>query len=237
MQSRGRWAPVAVLSIVAALLLSGCRSQPGVAAYVGNTAYTETQVDKIINEVQRLSTGNMPEDERQQADLEKQQILSDLGTLRRDVVSALVLHDLGKQLAAERHIDVPPIDYDAFAQQFQTLPGTMLNKVQADWITVATALVPTVEPKQPTDADIRAIYNNLRTTNRLPAGATLQQVKEAYDTTRIRQVIGLRDVMAEAARQRPVTINPRYRPLTVSLGDIPLPLALGSDMVTNLAQT
>jgi outer membrane murein-binding lipoprotein Lpp len=237
MQSGRRLAIVAVLGILGVLVLSGCRSQPRVAAYVGNTRYTEAQVDKIITNAQQLPTANLPEDKKRQVESQKQQILADMGTLRRDVVSALVLGDLGRRIAADRHVDVPPVDYAAFADQFQALSGAELTRVQADWIAVATALVQTVQPKSPTEADIRAIFNALRASNRLPAGATLQDVAAAYDNARTRQVVGLRDLMAEAARQQQVTINPRYRPLTVSLGDVPLPLAVGSDVVTDVAHT
>jgi hypothetical protein len=236
MQSGRRLAIVAVLGILGVLVLSGCRSQPRVAAYVGSTRYTEAQVDKIITNLQQFPTANLPEDKRQQIEGQKQQILADMGTLRRDVVSAMVLGDLGRRIAADRHVNVPQVDYAAFADQFQTLPGAELTKVQADWIAVATALVQTVQPKPATEADIRAIFNALRASNRLPAGATLQDVAAAYDNARTRQVVGLRDLMADAARQQQVTINPRYRPLTVSLGDVPLPLAVGSDVVTDVAR-
>jgi hypothetical protein len=49
------------------------------------------------------------------------------------------------------------------------------------------------------------------------------------------RVVGVRDVLADAARRHRLTINPRYRPLVANVGDIPLTLAEGSDAVTELA--
>jgi hypothetical protein len=214
-----RAAGLAVLLLLAGLGLAGCRSQPGVAAYVGTTEYSEEQVEAIVDEVR------------------DQVVEGRLGNVRRDVLSWLVLSDLGRRVAAEQRITVPAPDYQGIAEQARLPAGTALARAYADWVAVANTLIQRVQPVPPTEADIRAIYDVLRDSGRLPEGMSLQEVAAQVNNTGTAQLVGLRNLLAQAAARHELTINPRYRPLTVSLGELPLPLAAGSDAVTELVRT
>jgi hypothetical protein len=217
-----RVALVAALALLAGVALVGCgRSQPATAAYVGDTRYTERQVDAIADDISKLPSSDDDDPPRVQA------------------VSLLVVNDLARRAAQAQSIAVPPSDYDGVARVTDLPDDSALVRVVGDWRAVASALSQRVSPVQPTEDDLREVFLGLRSNPNVPAGLTYEAVADQLrDDTQLPQMVAVRNVLREAAVKHGVVLNPRYRPLRVDLGDgerrVPFLIAEGSDVVTDL---
>ena len=212
-----RFALIAALVLLAGLALGGCgRGRPGVAAYVGGQQYSEQHVRDIID------------------DARSNNAVERLGDARREVVSWLVLAELGRLAAGERGIAVPPTDSAAAAAELQVDPKLTVVRVFGDWATVRDALAASVPPVTPTDSDLREIYEFLRATNQVPPNATYEQIaQQLRASTRLPTVVGVRNALRDAAGDANLLVNPRYRPLAASVFGLPMVLAESSGAVTD----
>jgi len=207
---------IAAVGVLAVAGLAGCRSEPNVAAYVGDTRFTEKQINEVVDEVaDRVNEGR-------------------LGGVRQNVVSWLVLGDLGRRVAAEQQVSIPPVDVVGAAEQAQLPADTKLAKAFAEWVTVGTALLQVAPDSQPSQADLRAIFESLVDQGQVPEGTTFEMVASQLITPDTAKLVGLRNLLSEAAEQHKLAVNPRYRPLNVALGDIPFPLALEASAVSDV---
>jgi hypothetical protein len=217
-----RFAIFAVLVLAGGLALAGCgNTQPGTAAYVGDTRYTERQVDEIMDEISRSIAGTRP------------------ARPRELIVSLQVLIDLSRRVADERSLAIPPADYDAYARGLGLPVEARWVRLRAEFNAVASAMLRGVSPVTPTEADLREIYDALVIEPGLEPGTTYEQVAEILRTNvGLPSVLGIRNVLREQAAKVGVVVNPRYRPLIANLGDgdLPMPIVLGerSDVVTDL---
>ncbi|GAA0911697.1 hypothetical protein [Virgisporangium aurantiacum] len=217
MPSPRRSVIVAVLVLLAGLGFAGCgRAQPGVAFYIGDTRYTEKQLDEMVDEIVAAVPG------------------VDAADLRASAVNALVLRDLGRRVAEEKSVTVPAADYARTAQQLRMPENAELTRVTAEYTAVAGALVETTGPVQVTDKDIKGIYDVL-----LEAAGD-QQLKPYDEVANILRsdpvlpkVLGVRDLLVVHADKVGVEVNPRYLPLTVALGEVPVPLTDGIGTVVD----
>src|SRR5262245_45285808 len=94
MQRARRAALCALLALLGGFALAGCRTEPSVAAYVGDARYSLAEVDRIV------ATAESGKDAAVTAD-------------RQWVVRLIVTRDLARQLAAERGLTVEPDQADA----------------------------------------------------------------------------------------------------------------------------
>jgi hypothetical protein len=217
MPSPRRSVIVAVLVLLAGLGFAGCgRAQPGVAFYIGDTRYTEKQLDEMVDEIAAAVPG------------------VDVADLRDNAVNALVLRDLGRRVAGEKSVTVPAADYARTAQQLRMPENAELTRVTAEYTAVAGALVETTGPVQVTDKDLRGIYEVL-----LEAAGD-QQLKPYDEVANILRsdpvlpkVLGVRDLLVAQAEKVGVEVNPRYLPLTAALGEVPVPLTDGIGVVVD----
>jgi hypothetical protein len=226
-----RSALVAVLALAGGLALTGCgRAQPGTAAYVGETRYTERQIDTIVDEIRSSASGNQ------------------LPNPRATVVGWLVMADLGRRAAEERSITIPASDYDLLAEQTGLPSDSATVRAVADWAAVYNAIARRVTtdqqagPVTPSDEDLREIYEVLHADPRLEdltfeeVAAQLRQIPEVAIS------VAVRNALREAAAKHRLVVNPRYRPLVANLplagelNNLPLVLAVGSDLVAERSQ-
>ncbi len=191
---RRRILAVAALGAVAAAGLTGCaRAEPNAAAYVADKTFTNQQVEKIVDGVKDKAESGK------------------LGNVRQNVVTWLVLGDVSKRLAAEQHIPVK-VDYASGAQQLglpADLPYTRLEIEAVSYISAVTQNAPQV---QPTDAQLRAIYDKGRAAGVIPASVTFEQAKPRLDGTELRGALGQQKVLTDALAKYHATVNPRYLP-------------------------
>jgi hypothetical protein len=215
MPSPRRSVIVAVLVLVAGLGFAGCgRAQPGVAFYIGDTRYTEKQLDAIVDEV-RLAVPD-----------------AKAADVRGVTVNRLVLRDLSQRAAKEKSVDVPAPDYAGTARRLRLPENAKLTRVIAESTAATNALIEVASPVQATDKDLRDIYEVYV--------ATGQQVRSFEEeaaslraNTLLPKVLGVRDLLVAQAEKVGVQVNPRYLPLTASLGEVPVPLTDGIGLVVD----
>jgi hypothetical protein len=220
MQRARRVAFAAVLAVVGVAALAGCRSQPTVAAYLGDQKITEARVQHIIDEVK----GELP--------------AGQLGAYRQMVVSWILVGDLANRINHERGYTVEPVEAEARAGEADPkIPVhvgnntdlTEMAKVYGDWFAALDTLIQKVKPAPLSDADKHAIFDQAVASGRLQPGITYDQVVDQIDQPEYGPVVGLRNELREAAKGMHISINPRYRPLSLTLGPVELPLATGDD--------
>jgi hypothetical protein len=215
MPRRRPFAAIAAFALLGALALTGCgKAQPGTAAYVGDTRYTERQLDILVDEIRRVPSEAQPPDPRGWA------------------LARLILGDIARRVTTERNISVPAAEYDESAQRLGLPADSPLVRLRADFDAVAGALVAQVQPIPATEDDYREIWDALRRDPRLIPGTTYEQVVDALrNDTSVPLALGVRQVLREEAAKTRIVVNPVYRPLIVNIGigDAPLPLLLGED--------
>jgi hypothetical protein len=219
-----RFARIAALAIAGGLALTGsaaltgcAKAQPGTAAYVGDTRYTERQVDELVADAR--------------ANVEGQR----LGDIRREILRWLVATDLARRVAAARSIAIAPADYAAAAQQIRVPEDSRLAVAFGDYASAVGSLVNGVPPVQPTDEDVRDIYDAAKAggvlANEITFEDAVQRIRGISDLP-IR--VGVMKAIQEASDKAGVVISPRYRPLVVDVLNLPFVVATGTTAVTDL---
>ncbi|MGC9666732.1 hypothetical protein ACNTMW_09265 [Planosporangium sp. 12N6] len=210
MQRARRLALIAVPALVGSLALTGCRSQPGTALYVGSAQYSEKYVDQLADQLGKVSALNR-------------------GDGRRTITQWLVERDLGKRLVADKHWPKPTVDEQAAASEIENaLPASNrsveplrpLIRLYAEYGAYRSAVQEHVAPAQPTDADYTELYQRYKDAGLLPAGmdeATFRSSLPDRDQQLIRPNLAIRELYREAIRKTNVTVNPKY-----ALTELPL---------------
>jgi hypothetical protein len=189
---------IAVVVVLGLLTLTGCRSDPSVAAYVGSTKITDAKVTQIVEQL----FGGLPAEQRESVDE---------GSLRDQVVQFLVLREVVGQYAAEENIDVPKVDVNAFATQQNLPPDTEFTTLAADYNAALGALAQKAKPVQPTADDQLEAYENLTIDNK-PLQQPFDEVKQFFNTETLGQSLGMREMLTTAVQDANVAVNPRYNP-------------------------
>ncbi len=200
---------VVVLALVAGLSLVGCQSQPGTALYVGDTRYTDDQIDSMVRTIQ----GNVDKAAPGQSFPQ--------GDLRVVVVQLVVFNELAKRYAADHGITVPPADYNAASADIGLPPDDPLVRLSADEDAYRTALLASVPPVQPAEPDVRAAYDKL-----VHDGADLapyaQVGPEIAKLSSFPGGLTLKAALAQTADRYAVGVSPRYQPLELPLTSVNL---------------
>ena len=204
MQRARRLALVAVLPLLGVLALAGCRSEPGVAAYVGGTKYTVEQVDALAAEG-------------------RDKISRDYGVVRQTVLSWLLIRDVGQVAAKERGLTLQPADAADVVAQNGLRPNSPLAQLYVDEQAVINALKKSATVVEPTEADQREVYSHLSVGGRqLPP---FDEVRQYLTKESIGAELGLRTTLSDLLAAAKVQVNPLYTPLLypipVQIGQVP----------------
>lgn len=204
MQPSRRLASMAVVASLTVAGLSACRSEPAVAAYVGNDRITEKRVEAIMDDARSALNGTA------------------LPISRADVVNVLVSHDLIERVAARHNVQLPSdLSYDQFATLVKLPAKTEYVRLYAQF----TALQYTVEQsitstETLTDDDLKDVFQRLTANNALEPGTTFDSFKGTVpaDVTKdLQAAVALRKEVHAVADPLKVTINPRYQPLELGV--------------------
>jgi hypothetical protein len=189
MQQVRRLAPVAVLALVAALVLTGCRSRPEVAAYIGDMRVTVAELDAIVDEATR---------ERVSADR--------VGDVRSIALSSMIFLEAAKRLVAERKLPAPTVNPQATADSLQLPVGLRLVQISAESDAYRDLILKQPTEEQPTDADLRSIYEqaNVPNIDFEAAKPQIAQIPEVPPTLAAKRA--LTRVLSELS----ISVNPRY---------------------------
>ncbi|MGE5830822.1 MAG: hypothetical protein ACM30G_21010 [Micromonosporaceae bacterium] len=206
---------VVVLALVGLAALAGCRTEPTVAAYIGQTKITEAQVDELIADATRAAA--KPEEK---------------GTAapgRGDVVGTLVLIRVCEQARAKLGFDKVKVSTEQVRQSEGVPSVSRYATIRADLYGCITA-IPYAD-QTPTDAELRELYDRAVTAGLV--GTSYEETREQLLTDDgIRQRIAIDRAMTQAAKDASVTVNPRYRPLEFPL----IPVEGGSIMEVTLGE-
>jgi hypothetical protein len=204
-----------VLVLLAGLAFAGCgRAQPGTAAYVGDVRITEKRIDGMIDEVRRSAPNRTPTG------------------IRVVVVSTLVLSVLAEAAAKENSIQVPAPAYEEVARSTGLPVDSDLVRAIAQLDAAGTALIEKATPVQATEEDLRDIYDGLIASQTIPDTTTFEEAaQQIRSQASLPAVLGARALLLEQAEKIGLDVNPRYRPLTASIGTVGVPLVLAEGIV------
>lgn len=226
---------VAAASLVVGLVaLTGCRTEPGVAAYVGDRQITEDTVDSILDELR---------DSR--AATEAPELGGPAPQLppRSQVVGELVLGTVCDQVSADR----------GYQPQGRVEPAQVAGQLglppESEYVRQLAALhtclsgMPVGDSVAPTEQELAEVIAAGRVAGAIPPDTPDAVVAGQLDGPQLRNALASRRTLAEAAGEYDVTVNPRYRPLefpvlnfSPEVPAVSVPLGEpGSDAVTDVS--
>jgi hypothetical protein len=248
--SRRRLITAAAVAVMALIGLTACRSAPGIAAYVGDTTYTDTYVDGLVTSFQadtaanartttlaslqeQVKSGQITQDaanaeaDKAAANAEAQ-ISKQFGDLRRTAVQFLVVRDAVNQYAKKHDITVKPADVGAVAAAQNLPPNSELVKVYAEYRAAMDAVSTAAKPAKATHEDRLEAYKNL--VEAYPGVPPFEQVEAAFSDDLMGTPVGVRNLLAEILSSAKTSVSPRY-----SVLDITVPVQLDQSTTTHLS--
>jgi hypothetical protein len=194
MQRARRAALGAALALLGALAMTGCRSEPSVAAYVGSVAYTHADVDRIVN----------PATARENPAV---------SVSPQWVVRLIVTRDLAKKLAAEKKLTVETPDLSPLLN----MPATdEYAKLWSEVVALENALGESAPPATITDEDLVRFYHAGVAAGFFRPDVPMGVLRGSAGPE-LAPLFGLRKMFADAAVKHHVSVNPRFAPLAMPL--------------------
>lgn len=196
-----RVASIAAILLIGALVVTGCRSDPKAAAYVGDTTFTRAQVDQVFDS------------------LPPETVSKDPSSVRQYIVSMMVV-----RAVAERHAESlgKPVPEAATTPASGIDPGTAFAKLQGRYNGAVQLLQSEAKPAEPTEELRRNLFQQLEQAGRLQPGVKFEQVAPAIDSRELRGVVAVRNLLGELARRYDVVVNPAYAPLELHASSVPI---------------
>ncbi|MFI6821795.1 hypothetical protein ACIBJE_12705 [Micromonospora sp. NPDC050187] len=236
---------VAVASVAVGLVaLSGCRSEPGVAAYIGDQRITEEAVTRILDELRDDAASSTPEQPATDQPAGQPGAPGEPRLPGRgEVVSTLVLGEVCQRLSAEKgYRPQNEVPVEQISQQLGYPTNTAYPQRVAELYTCLSG-VPAGAPVAPTEQEMTDLVKAGKKAGAIPDEVTVEQAASQLDGQQLRTALATRNALAEAVEGYDVTVNPRYRPLSFRVlsfpGDVAavsVPLGeAGSDAVTDPA--
>jgi len=216
MQRARRLASTAVVAVLAIGGLSACRSEPDVAAYLGDgKTIAEDRVEAIYNEARFELTKSRKQIQQQNAPGASASALPpvEVPFKQKDVLNALLSVDVLEQAAAATGVQAasePTVEQIAQASSYS--PNWLYTKLYARTYQLRSALLPKVTPAPLTDADLRPVYERLVAGGAGEAASYEQFKSQLSDQNKqaLQQSIGLRNQLAKIIEDDAIKTNPRY---------------------------
>jgi hypothetical protein len=240
----------AALAALALAGITGCTDDgdswdESVAAYVGETAITEAEVDAVVGEVRAEITAELERELENLADELDEEALAarreerfgqldeQVAVTRTRVLEMRILTEATDRYIAAEGLDPPEVPQAAIEQQAEDLglpPENAYVHVVADFLATLAVLQATSEPVAPTEADQREVYDNL-----VAAGLTtapFEQAQPILDQDLLGQPVAMRNLLAEVVERAGVRVSPEYDlvyrvPVPIGSGESWLALPLG----------
>ncbi|NJC70236.1 hypothetical protein HC031_11015 [Planosporangium thailandense] len=212
MQRARRLALLAVLPVVGTFALTGCRSQPGTAVYIGSTSYSQKYVDDLADQLRKMPSFST-------------------GDSRQTIAQWLILRDLSKRLVADNRWQQPAVDEKTATAtienglqqaggQVNTESVRPLIKLYAQLEAYQGAVQEHITPQHATAADYADLYQRAKAAGQVPPNvdeATYTKTVGQQNEQTIQAVLGARKLYADAVKAAPVSLNPKYGPAELAL--------------------
>jgi hypothetical protein len=236
MQRARRLASTAVVALLAVGGLSACRSEPDVAAYLGDgKTITEAHVEGVYNEARRELTRSREQVQRQDTTGASAASVPPVQVpfKQSDVLNALLSIDVLEQAAAAKGVQAaaePTVEQ--IAQSAGYSPNWLYTKLYARTLQLRSAVQPKVTPAPLTDADLRPVYERLVAGGAAGEAPSYEQFKgQLSDQNKqaLQQSLGMRNELAKIIQDDNIKTNPRYGDqqmvlLSTQVGDAQVPL-------------
>ncbi|MFI6233803.1 hypothetical protein ACIBD9_09630 [Micromonospora sp. NPDC050784] len=204
-----RLAAVATVAL-GLVALSGCRAEPGIAAYIGDQRITDLQVSAAMKDLRTKNPA--PETSASGQPAAPQPTLPEVA----DVVRAMVLTRVCEKLSAEKNYQSRgQVAVDQAAQQLGLDPETEHVREVAKLFTCLSGLP--AEPVEPSKEEIADVIAAGRAAGKIPAEVTDEAAAQQLDGEQLRGALATKRILAEAVGRYDVTVSPRYRPLEFPL--------------------
>ena len=216
MQRARRLASVAVVASLAVAGLSACRSEPSVAAYVGDAKITETRVQDIWDEA-REAFADAP---APAADPAAQAAPATLSISRTDVVRTLLSVNVLAEVAKRESLTLPAdLSVPDYAAALRVPENTEYVRLFAEADTYVKLLRQKAQnAPAASDADLREVYDVLAAEKQVPEGTTFENFKTALpeqNKVLVQSAAAVRNEIKEVTGSMGIRINPRYQPLAI----------------------
>ena len=208
MRSARRLASVAAVASLAVAGLSACRSEPSVAAYLGDSKITESRVTDVFDEMRDAVEAAGPPAQGQPAAPP---------ITRAEVARVLVSAEVLPVVAQQQGV-TPPADLQlkSYAQALQVPESTEFIRLFAQEDNYATALRQKAKgAPTPTEAQLHDVFDAL-----VAAGqqGTYEDFKAKFPAESVQVVASAYAVQGQIEQvtdKMHVTVNPRYAPLGI----------------------
>ncbi|MBE1484951.1 hypothetical protein [Plantactinospora soyae] len=216
MQRARRLASIAVIAVLGTTVLSACRSDSTVAAYVGDRKITEDEVTKVLDDARSKVPpgGHVPTAEptappEPGTPPEGAEVKA---PTRSEVVRVLVMSEVCERFAVGKNFtspERPPAD--EWAKQQGLPPGSRYVEHSLD-LAICVAGIPEGQA-EPTKEELQSLVALGRSTGAVPPDAKDEEAGKQLDQPQLRGGLALRNTLTQAVADQKVTVNPRYRPL------------------------
>ncbi|GAB3863648.1 hypothetical protein ACFPIJ_49910 [Dactylosporangium cerinum] len=195
-----RFRVLALVAVLACAFLAGCRSDPNVAAYLGEDTVT-------IDEVRSVAA-DLPFAPAQR------------GEVTGYVLGSMIIREVGGRLAEQRSLPLSRTTTTSAVAQYYDLPtDAPIVSLVTDTQNVLLTLAQSVTPVEPGRDQQRAAFDALYFPSGRPVSEryTFEQVQYLLNRDSIGRMIALRRLLDEAVATSGITVNPRYAGLTYGL--------------------
>jgi hypothetical protein len=217
MQRARRLASMAVVASLTVAGLSACRTEPSVAAYVGDSGrVTEKRVQEVWDDAQ-ASLAAVPEAK------------GAMPLTRGDIVKTLVSADVMGQVAKRENVTLPTnLPLGDYATQLKLPQNAEYVRLYAETDAVIRLLreragAATASSKAPpSDDDLRQVYDVLKSAGEVDPNMPFEQFKTALPAENLQLVTAsaaVRDEVVQTTDKLRIKVNPRYQPLQISVLD------------------
>jgi hypothetical protein len=219
-----RFAAAAVLSVLVVTAVAGCRSDPTIAAYVGDQTYDTARVEQLYDEARRSQAdpSASPSPQAEPTPTPAAQPATALVS-RQQIVAALVGRDVAAAVAAEKGVAKIAVDPANVARVLGIPPKAEYATVYADFLGYVEALVRASNATTPSDADVQDVMDRLVAAE-LAQPLSLEEARNSFGPANlsvIARAAEVRDQLEAQAAKSNVVINPRYAPADLGLIEVP----------------
>ena len=201
---------LAVLAL-AGCLLAGCRSEPGVAAYVGDTKITEAEVTRVYDATV-AAFGVAVKEQGGPADAQAP-------ITRKYVVTALVAREVFRNAAREKGVSPTDLPADQVGQSLG-LPPSEFVTVFTEYLAYRDGLTADATPGTPTEEDLHGVYERLIASGALEPDQSFADFRTALTGQNLQSIaltVAARNLLAPIVESADVVVNPRYAPVELDL--------------------